>query len=320
MTRGTRTRQAAWAAPVLALLLVLAGCSDGGDAAESADGGSGGSVAGPQDGGDAGGDSDAAAVSEGGGVDEAERQVIQTGSIRMTVEDPQVVTDQVVDLVEGKGGRVDSRSESAASTDETAQSSLTVRVPADQVSSTVDALRELGEVDGIDLQAQDVTGTAQDLDARIHALELSVDRMEQLMTDATSTRDLLAAESALSERQASLEQLQSERARLADKVALSTLEISIAGPGALPVQAEEEDGTFLTGLENGWEALVATIGVLMVVLGAVLPWLAVAALVGLVWLAVRRRRRRRAAPAPQEQPVPATVGTAPAASSDASSD
>jgi hypothetical protein len=305
------TRQAVWAAPVLALMLVLAGCSasDGADAA-----------AGEQEGGNAadvggGGAGEKPAASDEGGGDGAERLVIQTGSVSMTVEDPQVATAQVVALVEGKGGRVDSRSESAASQDETAWASLTVRVPADEVTSTINGLRELGEVGAFDLQAQDVTGTAEDLDARIHALEISVDRMELLMTEATSTRDLLAAESALSERQASLEQLQSERARLTDQVALSTLTISIAGPGALPVQTEEETGTFLSGLEKGWDALVTTIGVLMVVLGAILPWLALVGLIGLVWWLARRRRRRSAAPVQtpaEEPPVPATVGAGPA--------
>jgi hypothetical protein len=295
---------------MLALMLVLAGCAAGDSAETAADGGAveGGAPA-AVDGGEK-------PASDEGTGDDADRLVIQTGSVRMTVEDPQVVTAQVVDLVEGKGGRVDARSESAASQDETAWASLTVRVPADQVTPTVDALRELGEVDGIDLQAQDVTGTAQDLDARIHALELSVDRMELLMKDATSTRDLLEAESALSERQASLEQLQSERARLTDQVALSTLEISIAGPGALPVQTDEDTGTFLSGLAKGWDALVTTIGVLMVVLGAILPWLAVVGLVGLVWWLLRRRRRSSGAPAEapaQEAPVPATVGAGPGA-------
>lgn len=319
MTRGNITRQAAWAAPVLALLLAVGGCSGSDSADLPASDQAGGSVDQAVEGDGAGGVSgDDAAAAEAGTTDGAERLVIQTGSVRMTVEDPQAVTTRVVDLVEGKGGRVDSRAESAATQDETAWSTLTVRVPADQVTATVDALRALGDVDAIDLAAKDVTGAAQDLDARIHALELSVDRMEQLMADATSTRDLLAAESALSERQASLEQLQSERARLTDQVALSTLEISIAGPGALPVQTQEEDGTFLSGLEKGWDALVATIGVLMVVLGAILPWLAVVGLVALVWWLVRRRRSARPGPA-QQEPVPATVGAGdppPAASSD----
>ncbi|UJP39602.1 DUF4349 domain-containing protein [Cellulomonas palmilytica] len=284
---------------------VLAGCSQSADSDQVASGDGGAPAAVAEGGADT-------AADEGAVTRDDERMVVQTGSVYVEAEDPIAAARALAEYVDRHGGRVESRSESAASADETATAVLVVRVPADSVTATIEELGRLGEVTAVDLQVEDVTGTAQDLDARIHALELSVQRMETLMQSAGTTKDLLEAESALSERQAELESLQSQRARLADQVALSTVEVVVSGPGVLPVQAQEEDGTFLTGLASGWEALVTTVGVVMVVLGALLPWLAVAGVVALVVMAVRRRRR----PAPAAQPSPEPVGVGARSSSD----
>lgn len=289
--------------------VLLAGCSQDADSAVSpADDTVGGAVGGAVDGSAAHADEGGSGQDAGGEAaarDDA-RMVVQTGSVHVEAEDPIAAARAVADDVDRRGGRVESRSESAASADGTATAVLVVRVPATSVTATIEELGRIGEVTAVDLQADDVTGTAQDLDARIHALELSVQRMEALMSSAGTTKDLLEAESALSERQAELESLQSQRARLADQVALSTIEVVVSGPGVLPVQTQEEDGTFLTGLASGWEALVTTVGVVMVVLGALLPWLALAGVVALVVMAVRRRRRP--APAEPAAPEPVVVG------------
>lgn len=291
---------------VLVAGALLAGCSASegdmsmDDAAPAVEAGAGGAAPAAAGGADDG-------AKDGAVSQDDRRMVVQTGSVYVEAQDPIAAAQALTAFVDRSGGRVESRSESAASADETATAVLTVRVPADAVSAAIDELRELGEVTGVDLRAEDVTGTAQDLDARIHALEVSVERMETLMTSAGTTKDLLEAESALSERQAELESLQSQRARLADQVALSTIEVVVSGPGTLPVQTQEEDGTFLTGLASGWEALVTTIGVVMVVLGAVLPWLALAGVVAGIVLAVRRRRRR-STPTAEPEPEPVDVG------------
>ena len=285
--------------------LLLAGCSA---SAESGDQAPAGGVAADTDGGgsDKGAQDESAPGGTSGTSNEA-RLVVQTGTVWVESEDPIATARALVAHVEGAGGRIDSRSEQAASETEVAVSSMTVRVPADKVSSTIDKLKQLAQVTSMDLQVEDVTDAAQDLDARIHALELSVERMETLMEGATSTRELLEAETALSSRQAELESLQSERARLQGRVSLSTLEVTISGPGTLEPQEEEQSDTFLSGLAAGWEALVTTISVTLVVLGALLPWLVVAGLVALVVVAVRRRRRRPAPPAPEER-EPVAVG------------
>ena len=144
-----------------------------------------------------------------------------------------------------------------------------------------------------------MTTTAVDLDARISALRTSVARLQSLMEGAATTEALLAAEDALSKRQQELESLQSQRALLADQVELSTLTVHLVPFGVAPPGGP--DG-FLDGLATGWRALVTALSAAVVVLGVLLPWLALGALVTAAVLVPIRLTRRRAA---VKTPVPA---------------
>jgi hypothetical protein len=245
------------------------------------------------------------------------RQVITSGELGLVADDPRGAADLVVAVVEQAGGRVDARQETAAREDEGTQATadLTVRVPADALTDVLDALDQIGEVDHLDLASDDVTAASQDLDARIRAMQLSVARMEDLLSRASTQADIISAESTLTERQASLEQLQSERARMAEQVALSTLRVSIwTAPEreAAPEPAPEPRSGFLGGLESGWEALVTVLGGVVLVLGVLLPWLLTGGVVGVAYLAVARAvRRRRAGRADAGRPGPAGSGGAP---------
>ncbi|MCZ2828403.1 DUF4349 domain-containing protein [Modestobacter sp. VKM Ac-2986] len=223
-----------------------------------------------------------------------DRQVVQTGSASVAVEDPAAGAQRVSELVEAAGGRVEERTEQAASQDEEdgagASADLVVRVPADALTGVLADLEELGDVESVSVSRSDVTATVVDLDARISALQSSATRLQGLMDGAATTEALLAAEKALSERQSQLESLQSQRASLADQVELSTLRVQLRPFGVAPVGGP--DG-FLEGLGTGWRALVTTVGATLVVLGVVLPWMAVAALLTAGALALLRLVRRR---------------------------
>ncbi|MGY1848384.1 DUF4349 domain-containing protein [Blastococcus sp. SYSU DS1021] len=291
------------AAAALALAL-LAGCT-GSPGAESgsADGGAGGGAVAPVPAipGDLGSAPDDPLETDG------DRQVVTTASASVAVEDPAEGAQQVNELVESVGGRIEERTEQTASGDGTrgAVAELVVRVPASELTGVVAELEDLGDVANVSVSHSDVTTTVVDLDARIAALQTSVARLQTLMEGAADTEALLAAEKALSDRQEQLESLLSRRALLADRVELSTLRVHLEPFGVAPPGGP--DG-FLGGLGTGWRALASTAGSVAVVLGVVLPWVAVAALVaGAVLVPVRRARRR----APAAAPPPATPPPAP---------
>lgn len=227
-----------------------------------------------------------------------DRELITTGNATLAVDDPFDAAEQIARLVEEAGGRVEARDERAATADEPGSASMTLRIPADRVSATLDALDELGELRDRHIETVDVTGTAQDLDARIAALRTSTDRLRELMADAERTADLIEIEAELSTRQAELDARVSERSRLSDEVAMSTLHVEIVAESSPAAQANPSG--FLGGLSAGWSALVSTFNVVVLVLGAIIPWLALIGLVLLAVFGVRRQiaRNRPAGPAP----------------------
>jgi hypothetical protein len=288
-------RRLGTAAAALAVA-VLVGCTGPGSTSGSADSGSGGGGSVPQP----------AAPGDPGSAPEeadADRQVVTTATAFLAVDDPIAGAQQVSELVESVGGRIDDRTERAASGEDGAEGAaadLVVRVPSDELTGVLADLADLGDVENVSVSRSDVTATAVDLDARISALQTSVARLQALMDDAAGVEDLLAAEEILSERQGELESLQSQRALLADQVELSTLSVHLEPFGVAPVGGP--DG-FLDGLGTGWRALTTAVGAAVVVLGVVLPWLAVAALVAAgVLVPVRLARRRTAAEAAAPPP------------------
>jgi hypothetical protein len=295
-------RFASVAVTSMALALLVGGSGGGAGDSRSADSGAGDGVSGPVDAGGAPGVPTEA---------DADRQVVTTGNAAVAVDDPAKAAQQVSELVEAAGGRVDERNEQAGSGKnglEGASADLVVRVPADALTGLLADLEELGDVANVSVSHTDVTGTAVDHDARISALQTSVARLQALMNDAATTEALLDAEQALSDRQEELESLQSQRALLADQVDLSTLRVHLEPFGVAPAGGPEG---FVDGLGTGWRALVTAVKAIVVVLGVLLPWLAVAALITAAVLVPIRMTRRRPAVAvagpaqtPPQPPMP----------------
>jgi len=219
------------------------------------------------------------------------REVITTGSVDVTVDDPRDVATRFSAWVEGASGRVDGRTESKDD-EGRASASLTVRVPSGQVSKALTQLATYGDVGTVDVQNNDVTAQGQDLDARIKALEISIDRLETILAEADSSNEVVTAEGALTQRQEQLESLQAQRKSLSDQVALSTLHVELTQKGSA---SSVSPGGFQGGLTKGWDALVDTVNGIVSLAGVLLPWVAVAAIGWAAWWLVRRGRAARRA-------------------------
>jgi hypothetical protein len=215
------------------------------------------------------------------------REVITTGSADVTVDDPRDVAQRFSAWVEAASGRVDGRTESKDG-EGRASASLTVRVPSGQMSKALAQLATYGDVGTVDVQNEDVTAQGQDLDARIKALEISIDRLEKILAEADSSNEVVAAEGALTQRQEQLESLQSQRKSLSDQVALSTLHVELIQKGSA---SSVSPGGFQGGLTKGWNALVDTVNGIVSLAGVLVPWLAVALVVWVLWRVARRGRR-----------------------------
>lgn len=206
---------------------------------------------------------------------EAQRDIVKTATVSLTADHPLEAADRASALATDANGRTDSRTEYGGSTLDRARVTLTLRVPADRLDGVIAGLKGLGTVESLDMQAEDVTSQRVDLDARIKALQTSVDRLLAIMRDAKDPSALIEAESALSQRQADLDSLRAQRAALGEQISYSTLTVDLIAPIAGGPAPEQYRG-FLGQMERGWDALVDTGSNLLLLVGLLLPWVGAA--------------------------------------------
>ncbi len=214
------------------------------------------------------------------------RDIITTGSLQMIVAEPTQVADRLVAAVNDAGGRVDSRSERSGSSSPTVD--LVLRIPADKLDGVLADAKKLGSVDSMSIGRSDVTSQRVDLDARIEALQTSVNRLLQLMGRAGNVADLLAAESSLTQRQAELDSLRAQRAALGDQISYATINVNLS------TQPTVTHRGFLSALQHGWQSLLSAVHGIVMAAGFLIPWIPVLAVLALgVVLVLRRRPFRR---------------------------
>lgn len=232
------------------------------------------------------------------------RDIIANAAATVQVDDVAAAVALITDLAEENGGYVESseigKSAIVYDTSEPVPADsgygwISIRVPAADLSSVIDALSDTGEVISSSTSKQDVTSTAIDLRARVDAARASVQRLTELMAQSGSVSELIEAELALTSRQAELESYEQQLASLDDQVAMSTLQVQLTRNVE---QASADPAGFGDGLFAGWNGLIVALNALVVAVGFLLPWLAVAAILVLViWGIQRARKTRRAADA-----------------------
>jgi hypothetical protein len=229
-----------------------------------------------------------AASTTAGTVDQS---VIKTANLTVETPDVKAAIKGAKDAVASFSGTIDNWSQQANNAGQIWNVSATVRVPADQLDAAIAKLSKLGKVTGQDIGTSDVTTQVLDIDARVTTLKASVARLTQLVKQAKSTADLIAAENALSDRQAELQSLEQQQKYLKDQVAMSSIYLQIYTEGLGPVAAPTN---FVDGIGQGWNTLLKFFVWLGVAAGWLVPWLLVVVPVAaIVWFVIRIIRRRK---------------------------
>ncbi|MFF2848374.1 DUF4349 domain-containing protein [Streptomyces sp. NPDC058001] len=239
----------------------------------------------------------------------AEQHIIRTASVSVRVKDVLKALDEARDAAETAGGIVGSESTDRDSGGHE-RSRVVLRVPQDRYKEVLNALSGSGTLLSRKESAEDVTQEVVDVDSRIKSQRVSVARIRELMDRATKLSDVVTLEGELSTRQADLESLLAQQSSLKDRTSLATITLTLSETAAKPPAKEDDDPGFVDAVTGGWSAFLTMLRWLSVVIGAVLPFLAVGAVLFLAWLKLVRPLRNRWAatvPAPAAPPAPASV-------------
>jgi hypothetical protein len=235
-----------------------------------------------------------------------EQALIKKGNVALRADDVGRAQIEVQKVVDTYAGQVTDEKSQSDDDGTPAYTRMVVRIPSDDFAAAVEELKKVGELESATTNQDDVTTQVIDVQTRLAVQKRSIARISVLFQQAESIRDIMAIEAELSQRQADLEALEQQSAYLANQTSLSTIVVSIdqIPEKKAPAPTKEDESGFLAGLDAGWGALTAFAVGLATALGAVLPWLVVAAIIGIPTLLVVRARRRRtpvvAGPQPSE--------------------
>ncbi|MEU9884301.1 DUF4349 domain-containing protein [Sphaerisporangium sp. NPDC051011] len=254
---------------------------------------------------------DTAAGEAGSPVKIAEpvRSIVYTGEMTVRAKDVTAAAEKAKQIVAASGGRLDS--EESTSDGSGGGATLVFKVPPDGYQALLGRLgKELGKREALRQATEDVTEQVADVDSRLKSAQSSLDQLRSLLSKAKTIGEVLSVEREISTREADLESLQARQKSLAARTAEATLTLRVVGPAAVVQEPDDDPPGFLSGLRDGWDALVTSFKVVLMVLGALLPWLVVLAAVWFAVSAVRRRARRRRVEA-ERVAAEATVPAAP---------
>lgn len=217
-------------------------------------------------------------------VPSAVRRVIRTANISLVVEDAADALNQVVTVVERRGGYV---AESKQWLEEGQhRASATLRIPADQLSSALDDIRKKAiRVSSEGISGQDVSEEYADLDAQLTNLHAAEAELRQLLTTVRErtqkASDVLEVYKELSKIRGEIDRLQGRVDYLKQMTAMSTINIELT-PDQLSQPLLESNWRPIAIAKAAGRSLVSTLKGL----GTVLIWLIVYGVPLIVVLAV----------------------------------
>ena len=227
--------------------------------------------------------------------------IIKTGAIAIQVDGLDPALASANQLIIGLGGYT-SGSERFGD-DDSAQASVTYRVPAARWDDALAGLRAIGEkILEERSSTQDVTSQVVDLGARITNLQATERALQAIMDQATAINDVLTVQAELTKTRSEIEQLTAQKLAFEGQAAFSTVTVTFALKPD-PVLAEQQGFDAATEVEQASASLVsilqglATAGIWFgIVWLPILLALALLTLVG-AW-AFRRFRPAAGAPLP----------------------
>jgi hypothetical protein len=229
-------------------------------------------------------------------ADKAGAKVIKTANLRVEVGKGSFRSafNRAASVAAQYDGYVASSNEATVD-DRASEGTLTIRVPADRFDAARRDLADLGKVEHQEIGGQDVTAQIVDYDARIRSLQAQEQALSAILGRARSIGEVLEVQSQLFNVRQQIEQLQAERVNLDAQAAMATITATVFEPGAVATRpAPEPEKGLAHSWDQAWDAALAVIGGMVIVMGVLVP-VALLALIG--WGLWRLSTGRRRAPA-----------------------
>ena len=212
----------------------------------------------------------------------ADRKIIRTATLELSVEKVGSSVDQVQQIAAAAGGVVSSSSLSSEnpqgrdSGPPRQTASITIRVPAQAYAGVIIQLRGIAkEVRSEKSDSSEVTEEYTDLQARLRNLEATEGRYLELLAKAVSIQDILLVQDRLNSVRLEIERAQGRIKLLHDQTDLATISVQLRLPAPASVQ-ETQANWAQRAWNDAWDAskeAMRVMGTAGIVAGVVLAWI-----------------------------------------------
>jgi hypothetical protein len=227
----------------------------------------------------------------------ASQSIIFTASLTIQAADVPAATSRATAIATAAGGYVSGEHASASPAGHAqARVSLQLKIPVAQYPATLSKLTAMPGTRQISLtqQAQDVTQQVADVGSLVTSAQAAITQLDALLKRTGTVSDLLSVQEQINAQESSLEALLAQQRALARETSFATVSITLVGQRPRPVRhgGKQRQHGFVAGLGAGWRGLRLVVSAILTALGAALPFLALAAVLGVGGWAGRRRLRR----------------------------
>lgn len=224
--------------------------------------------------------------------------IIRTGTATVEVDSLEPAVARVRQLAQRVGGYVANTSQQGGER-AVRQATIELKVPAPRFDEALRGLSPLGEVESVNVTAQDVGEEFTDVTARVaNARRLEARLLDLLESRTGRLEDVLAVERELARVREAIERHEGRLRFLRTRVAVSTLTVTLHEP--FPVVGDYPGANpVLSAFRQAWRNFVAFVAAFIASLGFLVP---LGAILFVAWLAFRRLRGRRG---PRRPPHPA---------------
>ena len=222
-------------------------------------------------------------ISYAGTVNILDRKIVSTASLTMEVKNVQTAFDEITKIVQASGGYISSSSTYDSGGRKTGD--MTTRVPQKNFYSTIEQIETLGTVKSRQISGQDVTEEFIDLGARLDNLKKQETRLQEILKNATTVKDVLEVEHELERVRGEIERLTGRLNYLNQSIEMSTITVSAREPA--PITGE---GWGITdALREAVQGFIESVNGIIIFIGFILPIVVFIALVYVIALWIKRK-------------------------------
>ncbi len=227
----------------------------------------------------------------------ASQSIIYTASLTLQAANVTAVASRATGIVTAVGGYVSSEHASVSPTDHARSAvGLQLKIPVAQYPATLSKLSALPGTRQTSLtqQAQDVTQQVADVSSLVTSAQAAITQLQALLKRAGTVADLLSVQDQINAQESSLEALLAQQRALTRETSYATVSMTLVSqhPRSVRKGAKQKQHGFVAGLAAGWRGLRLVVSAILTALGAALPFVALAAVLGGAGYAGRRRLRR----------------------------